>query len=138
MPPLLESEGPLETYARNLVPAFPSPTNKSASQKSYVHPSDNESWSAQTEIFEYTSAANPRMAPVPVLGLQSSEHRTGATRVVNLDLSEQLEIDGYPATSPNLLASFLRINEGEELTTESCATSQVSFDVGNWCRYVLV
>ena len=131
MPPLLETERPLDIYATTLLPEFPSPVTRSASQKSHVYPSDNESWAAQTEIFEYTSAANPRMAPVPVLGLKSSEHRSGASRVVNLDLSKELEIDGYPATSPNLLASFLRICEGEELTTGSCATSQVKSGAGN-------
>jgi hypothetical protein len=31
----------------------------------------------------------------------------------------------YPATSPNLLASFVRINKGDKIQTKATATSQV-------------
>lgn len=43
--------------------------------------------------------------------------------MIPFDLSKHMQIP-YPATSPNLMASFLRICENEELETEACATSQ--------------
>lgn len=71
------------------------------------------------------SAANPVLKPVPVLGLQANEHTSGPSRIVTLDLSKQLGIEDYAATSPNLLASFLRVCTGESLETASSSTSQV-------------
>ena len=48
---------------------------------------------------------------------------SGETRVIPFDLSTQMQIP-YPATSPNLMASFLRICADEELETIASATSQ--------------
>eukprot|EP00968_Pinguiococcus_pyrenoidosus_P028449 scaffold7863_cov277-Pinguiococcus_pyrenoidosus.AAC.6 len=77
-------------------------------------------------IFEYTSAANPEMTEVPVAALEPSTHEAGETRVIPFDLSKQLRVS-YPATSPNLMASFLRINPNDTLPTKACATSQAFF-----------
>ena len=96
----------------------------------------NESWESATDIFEYTSSANPDMLPIPNLGLEAKEHTTGPTRVTSLDASNFIGIDDYPASSPNLLASFLRVCIGESLTTSACATSQVTTlpRCGEWPR----
>ena len=44
-------------------------------------------------------------------------HQTGPTRVIPFDLSAHMAIP-YAATSPNLMASFVRICENESLTTQ--------------------
>lgn len=75
------------------------------------------------------SAANPFLKPVPVLGLTAEEHTSGPSRIVTLDLSKQLGIDDYAATSPNLLASFVRVCTRDAWETASCST----FQVGHRC-----
>lgn len=77
-------------------------------------------------IFEYTSAANPAMKPIPVLVHAATHHESGPTRVIPFDLSSQLGLD-YAATSPNLMASFIRVVRGESLQTTASATSQAFY-----------
>lgn len=77
-------------------------------------------------IYEYSSAANPELPPVPVLALNASEHQQGKTRIIPFDLSKQLGVT-YPATSPNLMSSFLKILAGESLQTKAVATSQAFY-----------
>lgn len=50
----------------------------------------------------------------------------GPTRIIHFDLHEELEVD-YAATSPNLLAAYVRIAKGEKIETQARATSQVGF-----------
>eukprot|EP00218_Dolichomastix_sp_CCMP3274_P006679 CAMPEP_0170143230 /NCGR_PEP_ID=MMETSP0033_2-20121228/9667_1 /TAXON_ID=195969 /ORGANISM="Dolichomastix tenuilepis, Strain CCMP3274" /LENGTH=406 /DNA_ID=CAMNT_0010379663 /DNA_START=13 /DNA_END=1233 /DNA_ORIENTATION=+ len=83
-------------------------------------------WTSNVQIFEYTSAANPKMAAIPVFVHPPSLHQAGETRIIPFDLSEQLEVD-YPATAPNLMASFVRINDGESIDTSCMATSQAFY-----------
>ena len=77
-------------------------------------------------IYEYTSAANPSIPQVPVLAHPASLHESGPTRVIPFDLSRHMGIS-YAATSPNMMASFVRINPGEEISTEATATSQAFY-----------
>lgn len=79
-----------------------------------------------SRMYEYTSAANPYMAPVPVLGFDAALHRSGPTRIIPFDLSAHMNIS-TPATSPNLMANFLRIQENENITTAATATSQAFY-----------
>ncbi len=58
--------------------------------------------------------------------LGADQHRDGPTRVIPWDLSKHLEC-AWPATSPNLLAGFLRIRAGEHLETRFVATSQLFY-----------
>ena len=83
-----------------------------------------EDYEKDGRIYEYTSAANPDMAPIPVLVHPAELHQSGPTRVIPFDLKEHLKVE-YPATSPNLLASWLRIVANESLETSAVATSQV-------------
>ena len=54
----------------------------------------------------------------------ASLHQTGKTQLTPLDLSEALSLP-YPATAPNLLASFIEVKAGESLETGvEHATSQ--------------
>ena len=77
-------------------------------------------------IFEYTSAANPDMTVQPVLAHDASLHQSGPSRVIPFDLSKLMQIP-YSATSPNLLAGFVRICEGEKYETSAIATSQAFY-----------
>merc|ERR1719191_2207801 len=84
----------------------------------------NREWAEQATLYEYTSNANPPMAEVPVHVFPPTLHQEGPTRVVPLDLKKQLDLV-HPATSPNLLANFLRIRPGEDLDSGvEWATSQ--------------
>ncbi|QYG91443.1 cupin [Iamia sp. SCSIO 61187] len=87
-----------------------------------------EDWTGDARFHEYTRAANPvgRTTPlVPVETFPAALHRGAATGVVPLDLSGPLGIEGGPATSPALLASFATVRAGEELVTEPTATSEL-------------
>jgi len=88
----------------------------------------NTQWKGTAEMYEYASNANPTMSEVPVKIFPPSLHQEGVTRVISFDTSADLQLD-YPATSPNLLASFVRIVEGENLNTgvELAATSQAFY-----------
>jgi quercetin dioxygenase-like cupin family protein len=81
---------------------------------------------ADARIYEYTSAANPSIPQVPVLAHPASLHESGPTRVIPFDLSRHMGIT-YAATSPNLMASFVRINPGDEISTDATATSQAFY-----------
>jgi len=79
---------------------------------------------------EYSKASNPQAAgaisPVPILVFPASLHTSGPSRVHPLDISDQLHCQS-PASSPSLLANFVRINAGDSLTTSTNATSQLFY-----------
>ncbi|WP_214368928.1 cupin domain-containing protein [Pseudonocardia sp. H11422] len=90
-----------------------------------------EEWADDARYFEYTKAANPlatgMITPVPAERFGAELYADGPTRAVPLDLASHLGIDSGPATSPGLLASFLRIREGESLQTAPNATSELYY-----------
>ena len=63
---------------------------------------------------------------MPVLCHPASLHESGPTRIIPFDLSQHMNIT-YPATSPNLLASFIHINNNESIETNASATSQAFY-----------
>ena len=77
-------------------------------------------------IYEYSSQSNPAILGVPIRVLSAEHHKSGASRVTPFDLSDDLGTS-YPATSPNLLTSFIRVVRGEQLTTTARATSQAFY-----------
>ena len=79
-----------------------------------------------TRIYEYMSASNPSMDPIPVMTHPCHLHQTGETRIIPFDLKDKLKVD-YPATSPNLLVSFIRINKNDNINCKAKATSQVFY-----------
>jgi gentisate 1,2-dioxygenase len=97
----------------------PSPTSQYRKKVS-------QEWEADVRLFEYTAAANPKMAAIPIAFLPAALHQEGETRIIPFDLSRALELP-YPATSPALLASFLRVRSGETLPTQASATSQMFY-----------
>ncbi|MGE3621614.1 MAG: cupin [Acidimicrobiia bacterium] len=91
----------------------------------------SEGWAGEAEYFEYTRAANPigsgHTPRVPLARFPAALHRGAPTGLVPLDVSADLGIDRGPATSPGLLASFVRIRAGEEVATDGVATSEMWF-----------
>ena len=83
-------------------------------------------WEETANIFEYGSAANPVMAPIPVLVHPPTLHEEGETRVIPFDIDDFLDIE-TKCTSPNLMASFVRVLEGESIDTAANATSQAFY-----------
>jgi gentisate 1,2-dioxygenase len=88
-------------------------------------------WSEDARYFEYSTAADPigsgHISRVPIAGFPRSLYQGGPTGVVPLDLSAELGIASGPATSPGLLANFVRIAVGDRLTTHPNATSQLFY-----------
>ena len=93
-----------------------------------------EDWTADARYLEYSRAADPiglgTTSKVPAERFGPELYRDGPTRVVPLDLSDALGVTGGPATSPGLLAQFVRIRAGEKLHTEVNATSQLYYVIG--------
>ena len=81
-------------------------------------------------IFEYSKAADPvgsgATPPVPFASFPHTLHEDGPTRVIPFDLSAELRSPG-PATGPGLLASFIRIVDGESIGTHPNATSELYY-----------
>lgn len=88
-----------------------------------------EDWTGDARFFEYTKAANPVVPslspPVPIRRFAAALHRGEATRIVPLDLADELAIDDGPATSPALCASFVHVLPGEHVATAPLATSEL-------------
>jgi gentisate 1,2-dioxygenase len=89
-----------------------------------------EDWTGDARFFEYSQAADPvgsgAISAIPARSFPAELYADGPTRVVPLDLSDALRTP-YAATSPALLASFVRINAGDELTLQPNATSQLLY-----------
>jgi gentisate 1,2-dioxygenase len=82
--------------------------------------------SADALYYEYTSAVNPQMSPVPILLYPSKLHKEGKTRIIPLDLSQQIHCDS-PSTGPNVSANYLRICKGDSLDTQVNASAQLFY-----------
>ncbi len=89
----------------------------------------NEEWSGDARYFEYSAAADPirsgHTPPIPIRRFPASLHLGAPTGIVALDLSADLGLAWSPATSPGLVASFVTIDAGDQLVTESRATSEL-------------
>ncbi|MDQ6962041.1 MAG: hypothetical protein Q9M28_05870 [Mariprofundaceae bacterium] len=83
-------------------------------------------WATQVVSWEYSSAATPNLKDIPIQPFPASLHEQGQTRVIALDLSQELETP-YLATTPNLLANYIRIQKDEQIKTAVSATSEVFF-----------
>lgn len=85
---------------------------------------------AKALLFDYRQAANPvrhgLTEPIPYHQWGPELHASGPSRVIPLDLSQELGNAG-PSTSPALAAHFLRIEAGEGLPAAANATSSLFF-----------
>lgn len=87
--------------------------------------SDVKDWTRDARFYEYTSAANPVLPKVPFASIDPGKDSTD-TMVYAFDLSDRLETT-CPASTPNLLASFIRIKAGDSLPTREEASSQLFY-----------
>ncbi|NEQ99537.1 MAG: hypothetical protein F6K30_23005 [Cyanothece sp. SIO2G6] len=83
-------------------------------------------WESQAEFQDYMSAVNPVMPEIGVESFPPSLYQSGDSRVLPLDISASLKTP-YPCTSPNLLASFVRINAGDVMPLTVAATSHMFY-----------
>lgn len=92
---------------------------------------DSDDWSGDARYFEYSRAANPvgsgHIPPVAMERFSAATHRGVTTGVLPFDLSGALGISTGPATSPALLASFVRIGAGDTIDTAPVATSELYY-----------
>jgi hypothetical protein len=83
-------------------------------------------WADHARYFEYSKAANPicsgHAPQVPIRQFGPEIYLDQPTGVVPLDLSRELGIKTGEATSPALLANFVRIRAGEQIDTTINAT----------------
>ncbi|MDQ6988680.1 MAG: hypothetical protein Q9M19_02265 [Mariprofundaceae bacterium] len=86
----------------------------------------NDVWAQEVISWEYSAAAIPDLNAIPVQPFPAALHEQGETRVIALDLSEVLETP-YLATTPNLLANYIRICAAETIKTVASATSEVFY-----------
>ncbi|MCP8969988.1 cupin domain-containing protein [Ectobacillus ponti] len=90
----------------------------------------SENWTGDARFLEYTTAADPigsgATSPIPVAQFGADLYSQGETRIVTIDVSKDLRTS-YPATSPSLLAHFIRINAGEAVETAPNATSELYY-----------
>jgi gentisate 1,2-dioxygenase len=116
----------------NLDPTIPAPMTNVAE---YGFEGRFEEWADsfhyQARYFEYSKAANPigsgHAPQVPITQFSPEVYMDQPTSVVPLDLSKQLGITTGAATSPALLANFVRIRAGEQIGTNPNATSQLYY-----------
>jgi gentisate 1,2-dioxygenase len=92
-----------------------------------------EDWTGDARYFEYSKAANPigsgHTPAVPVTRFSRDLYADAPTGIMPLDLSADLGVTSGPATSPGLLARFVRIRSGEKISTSPNATSQLYYAI---------
>jgi gentisate 1,2-dioxygenase len=112
----------------NLDPTIPAPMTNVAE---YGFEGRFEEWADDARLFEYSKAANPigsgHAPQVPIVQFGPEIYLDQPTGVVPLDLSKELGVMAGAATSPALLANFLRIRAAEQIDTSPNATSQLYY-----------
>jgi gentisate 1,2-dioxygenase len=112
----------------NVDPTIPAPITNVAE---YGFEGRFDEWADDARYFEYSTAANPigsgHAPQVPIVQFGPELYLDQPTGVVPLDLSKDLGIEDGQATSPALLANFLRIRAGEQIGTSPNATSQLYY-----------
>src|SRR3954466_6796135 len=90
----------------------------------------SENWTEDALFYEYSTAADPIgsgiTSPIPAREFSPEIYNSGETRIISLDLSNELKTK-YSATSPSLLAHFIRINAGDSIPTQPNATSELYY-----------
>jgi len=116
------------TLTPDLDPTVPAPVTNVAE---YGFEGRFDDWADNARYFEYSKAANPigsgHAPQVPIQRFGPEVYLDAPTGVVPLDLSKELGINAGAATSPALLANFVRIRAGEQIGTSPNATSQLFY-----------
>lgn len=77
----------------------------------------NTFFTFNSRIYEYTSAANPNISKIPVKTFSKDLYDKYTTSdIIELNICKELGVN-YSATSPNLLANFIKIIPNNELLT---------------------
>ena len=109
-----------------LDPTIPAPMTNVAK---YGFEGRFEAWAEDARYFEYSKAANPigsgHTSKIPIKAFSRELYADGPTQIIPLDLSDELGIIGGPATSPALIAHFVRIRAAETIATNPDATSEL-------------
>jgi gentisate 1,2-dioxygenase len=112
----------------NLDPTVQAPMTNVAE---YAFEGRFQDWDDDARYYEYSKAANPvgsgHAPQVPIVQFGPEVYMNQPTGVVPLDLSKELGITTGEATSPALLANFVRIRAGEQIDTSPNATSQLFY-----------
>ena len=120
-----------QSAAVNLDPTIPAPMANATNVAEYGFEGRFADWADDARYFEYSKAANPigsgHAPQVPIRQFGPEIYLDQPTGVVPLDLSRELGIKTGEATSPALLANFVRIRAGEQIDTAVNATSQLYY-----------
>ncbi|WP_445165970.1 cupin [Mycolicibacterium sp. Dal123E01] len=120
----------MSTAEINIDPTVPAPMTNVAE---YAFEGRFAEWADDAKYFEYSKAANPigsGLTPkVPIRQFGPELYRDQPTGLIPLDLSGDLGTLTGEATSPGLLASFIRIRAGEQIDTHPNATSQLYYAI---------
>lgn len=81
-------------------------------------------WYTNAPMREYVNAAVPPMPTIPIQFFSS--HNREKTGIYDFDLRKEINV-AYPATSPNLLASFIVIRKGDSVSCVLNSTSNLFF-----------
>jgi gentisate 1,2-dioxygenase len=112
----------------NLDPTVPAPMTNVAE---YGFEGRFEEWADDARYFEYSKAVNPigsgHAPQIPIVQFGPEIYMDEPTGVVPLDLSKELGLTTGAATSPALLANFVRIRAGEQIDSNPNATSQLYY-----------
>lgn len=118
----------IEAPSVDLDPTIPAPMTNVAERGFEGRFAD---WADDAQYFEYSKAANPigsgHTPKVPIVQFSPQLYQDVPTGIVPLDLSKDLGIRSGAATSPALLANFVRIRPGEQIDTSPNATSQLYY-----------
>jgi gentisate 1,2-dioxygenase len=121
------------TSAVNVDPTVPTPMTNVAE---YGFEGRFVDWADGARYFEYSQAANPigsGFTPqVPIRQFSPEIYQSEQTGVVPLDLAADMGITSGEATSPALLANFVRIRTGDQIDTAVNATSQLYYVLYGW------
>ena len=83
-------------------------------------------FSDSCRMYEYTSAANPKISQIPIKTFGSELYNTQVSHVTKLDIFSDIKTT-YSATTPNLMANFIEINKNESIKTIESVTSNVFY-----------
>ena len=81
---------------------------------------------------EYEKNVNPKMIEIPIKTKNINDCKIGIT---NINFSDLYNVD-YDCTTPNLLASFIRINDKIEMNKNS-ASSNLFFIINSSCEFII-
>ncbi|MEE6178444.1 cupin [Mycobacterium sp. 050134] len=117
-----------QSVVPNLDPTVPAPMVNVAE---YGFEGRFAEWADDARFYEYSQAANPigsGDAPqVPITRFDPGIYVDQPTGIFPLDLSKELGLTTGEATSPALLANFVRIRTGEQVDASPNATSQLYY-----------